>query len=149
MTAICCNVRARGFTLTEVLVTLAIIAILAALAVPAYTAYVQRAHRADAKTQLMEAAALLQRYFSQNNTYPDDAWFQANAGPLTRSPASGAVRYHISLANPGGPATFTLTATRTGSMAHDECGDLTLTHTGVRGIANATGGRTAEDCWGR
>ncbi|MCX8003464.1 MAG: prepilin-type N-terminal cleavage/methylation domain-containing protein [Burkholderiaceae bacterium] len=143
------HVRARGFSLMEVLVAMAIIAILAAIAIPSYTAYVQRANRSDAKTRLLEAAALLQRFFSQNNAYPDNAWFQANAGSLTRSPASGAAKYNISLANPGGPATFTLTATRTGSMAGDECGDLTLTHTGVRGIANAAAGRSPEDCWGR
>jgi len=134
----------RGFTLIEVMVTIAIIGILASIAIPAYTAYIQRANRSDVRTTLLEAATFLQRSFGQNNAYP-----AALPVPYQQSPANGAVKYTIAIANPGGAATFLLTATRTGTMSTDECGDFTLGQDGVRNIANQAAGRTAADCWGR
>jgi len=132
-----------GFSLIELLVTIAIIGILSAIAIPSYTAYIQRANRSDARTQLLEAATFLQRSFGQNNQYPN-----ALPGPYQQSPASGAAKYTIALTNPGGPTTYLLTATPTGSMTNDECGNFTLRQDGVRDVVN-TSGRTATDCWGR
>lgn len=133
--------RVRGFTLMEVLITMAIIAILAAIAIPNYTAYIVRSNRSEARQQLLEAAAFLQRSFTQNNQYP-------NALPATmqQSPATGTARYNIAIANPGGNATFTLTATPTGTMAGDACGNLTVTHTGERGRSGAA---PMDICWAR
>lgn len=138
----------RGFTLMEILVTVAIIGILAAIAIPAYSAYVQRANRSDARAQLVEAAAFLQRAFSQNNVYPN-----ALPAPYLQAPATGTAKYTLAVANPGGAATYTLTATRVGSMVNDECGDFTLRQDGVRGLN--LGGVPSVDvalitrCWQR
>ena len=44
--------RARGFSLTELMITLAIIAILASIALPSYRNYVIRSHRGDATQAL-------------------------------------------------------------------------------------------------
>lgn len=137
--------RARGFTLIELMAVVVIIAILAAIAIPSYTQYIQRANRNEAQQTLLEAAAFLQRCFTQNNAYSC-----ALPGPFTQSPAApAAAKYNIAISAGGGAGstTYTLTATRTGSMAGDECGDLTLTHTGVRGAVNNT--RPAAECWRR
>ena len=48
--------RKGGFTLIELMITVAIVAILAAIAYPSYTEYVRRAHRADIKTALLDDA---------------------------------------------------------------------------------------------
>jgi type IV pilus assembly protein PilE len=148
--------RGHGFTLIELMTIVVIVGILAAIAIPSYTQYIQRANRSEAKQQLLEAAALLQRFFTQNNAYPDDAWFQANAGGLRQSPASGAAKYAIAIVAGGGAGstTYTLRATRVAgsSMASDECLNFELTHNNVRRIVDNAGTASSDAaltarCW--
>ena len=47
---------ARGFTLIEVMIVVAIVAILSAIALPSYTEYIRRGNRAEARAGLLQAA---------------------------------------------------------------------------------------------
>jgi len=147
--------RTQGFTLIEVLVAIAIIGILAAVTIPAYTSYIQRANRVDARKQLLEAAAFLQRCFTQNNDFScAPAAPGAMAAPFNQSPdPPAAAKYNITVAAGGGvgSTSYTLQATPTGTMVGDECGAFTLTSAGIRDInpSPATSGRTGTDCWAR
>jgi type IV pilus assembly protein PilE len=142
----------RGFTLIELLIALVIVAILAAVAIPNYTEYVQRGRRQEAKAQLLQLAQWQERFRTQTNAYATTT----NALPagLRTVNVNGAAAYTITINEPdamgvGGATanTYTLTATRAGVMANDPCGDFTLTHLNVRGLANNT--RTVDQCWGR
>lgn len=55
--------RRKGFTLIELMITVAIIAILAAVAYPAYQDQVLRAKRTEGKTALLKAAQLQERNY--------------------------------------------------------------------------------------
>lgn len=61
--------KQSGFTLIELMITIAIISILAAIAVPAYNDYVQRGKIAEATAQLATMAVKLEQYFQDNRTY--------------------------------------------------------------------------------
>ena len=131
--------KQRGVTLIELLITVAIVGILAAVAYPSYQAHVARANRAEAQGILMENAQFLERNYTIANRYDQDSAGVATALPFTTSPKTGTAKYNIAAAYGAAPAqTFTLTATPTGSMTGDACGNLTLTNTGVKAPA---------DCW--
>ena len=61
--------RARGVTLIELLITVAIVAIIAAIAIPSYNTYVLRTHRTEAKSALLSMAAAEERFYSTHNAY--------------------------------------------------------------------------------
>lgn len=61
----------KGFTLIELMITVAVIAILAAVAYPAYQDQMLRAKRTEGKTALLKAAQLQERnYLSGDPTLP-------------------------------------------------------------------------------
>jgi len=58
-----------GFTLVELMITVAILAVLAAVAIPMYSNYMNRAKQSDAIIGLKAAQMAQEQYFSENNDY--------------------------------------------------------------------------------
>lgn len=133
-----------GFTLIELMVTVAIVAVLAAIAIPSYNDYVMRGKRAEGRAYLMDAAALLERYYSDNNLYAR----ATNTMPGTVATAAGATSesgYYTGSMTVSTPfQTYTITATQ--NFNDTDCGNLTLTHDGTKGN---TGSSSVSDCWGK
>ena len=59
----------NGFTLVELMITVAILAVLAAVATPMYSNYINRAKQADAVIGLKAAQMAQEQFFSENNAY--------------------------------------------------------------------------------
>ncbi len=139
-----------GMTLIELLIVVAIVGILAAIAVPSYQSYVARSARAAAIAALMENAQFMERKYTLSNCYQCTSEAIGTISlPKGQSPDTGNATYLITLTDASTDAnTFLLVATRTGGMAGDECGDLTINHLGVKGFTNQAVGATVAQCWG-
>jgi type IV pilus assembly protein PilE len=149
--------RHGGFTLIELMITLAIVGILAAVAYPSYREYVAKSRRAEAQALLMQSSQWMERFYAENYSYSTNtagvAVTDATMFPArySQSPASGTAAYTITVTPTA--TTFTVTATRAGTMAADKCGNFQITHTGVRQLtgftsaAGATQVAAMQSCW--
>jgi type IV pilus assembly protein PilA len=63
----------KGFTLIELMIVIAIIGILAAIAIPQFNAYRARSFNAGANTDLRNAMTAQEGYYTDHDTYTDDA----------------------------------------------------------------------------
>jgi type IV pilus assembly protein PilE len=61
--------RLRGFTLIEIMITVAIIGILSAIAIPSYRDYVTRGRIPQATNNLSALRVKMEQYFQDNRTY--------------------------------------------------------------------------------
>ncbi len=142
--------KAKGFTLIEVMIVVVIVAILAAIAYPAYTSYVQKARRADAMDALMHVQNLQERHRASNPVfgalgdigYPGVEATGAQAGTALSNDG----HYRIAVTSPTATG-FTATATAIGSQAADtDCATLSIVvnANNPRGDKQSTGG---GNCW--
>ncbi len=62
-------VRQSGFTLIELMITVAIVGILAAIAYPSYQQYVLSSRRAEAQSEMLKIQLGLEKWRANHNTY--------------------------------------------------------------------------------
>ena len=140
--------KANGFTLIELMITVAIVGILVAVAFPSYQASVLRSQRTDAHLSLARIATLQEQYFFRTNRYTSD-FADIVTGATSGSPIdSDEGHYTIALAITGGGTGWTATATAQGAQAGDaECAKLTLTGFGVKTALDSGGSANNTECW--
>ncbi len=142
--------RQYGITLIELMIVVAVIAILAAIGYPSYRDYVRRSNRAEGKSELMNAAALQEKFFSNNNTYTTD---MTALGVDDTDPAiTESGYYSVDAAACAGETIATcylLTATAQGGQSDDsKCTTMTLDSRGTKGGTGAQCNcATADTCW--
>jgi len=155
----------RGFTLIEMMITVAIVAILAAIALPSYKEYIARGRRAEAQTILLASQQWMERFYSENYSYEkNSAGSDVSCRSSTNNcpfdlrfttsppPGQGTALYDITVA--ATQSAYTITAKRKAgaSMGADRCGDMTVDHLGRRSIVDKTYTAASlaaaiTDCW--
>ena len=75
--------KARGFTLIDVMITVAIVAILASIAIPAYTDYITRSKIHEATTALQAQKVKMEQFFQDQRAYTGACAANTVATPQT------------------------------------------------------------------
>jgi len=131
----------RGFTLIELMITVAVVAILASVALPSYTDYVRRSRITEATNELVTLRVRLEQYFQDHGDYGSTA----SACGLAVS-ATDAFDFSC---NDGGGGNRAFLATATGTAAADMSGfSFTIDHDNVRRTTGFPGTSDLPvDCW--
>lgn len=136
--------RARGFTLIELMITVAVIAILAAIAVPSYFNYTLRSNRSAAESVMQEIASAQERYMVDSRQFADSLSTLGYTVPNTVASSYSVAMVATAASVSGGtPPRYTITATPKGTQVRDTgCATLTLNGDGSK--VASTG---ATNCW--
>ena len=124
------NPRQPGFTLIELMITVAVIAILVAIALPSYRQYILHGNRAAAQAEMMDIANREQQFLPSIRRYASKAELEAS-GYAPPKEVSDNYSYAITLGT-GTIPTYTITFTPIGGQTKDYNGDLTLDSIGTK-----------------
>lgn len=141
--------RKNGFTLIELMITIAILAIIVAVALPSYQEHVAKTRRGEAMSALLEGVQALERYYSANGTYLNEDGDGLAAVFPSQVPASGPAYYTLEEEGALTRSTYVLRAERAGVMASDDCGDFEINHAGVRTLHGKASSKPEDQCWRR
>lgn len=128
-----------GFTLIEVMITVAIVAILSMVAMPSYRDYVTRGNVPEATSRLATKQVQMEQWFQDNRTYV--------GGPACSSDTTASKYFDFSCGATPSTTGFTLTATGKGSMAGFS---YTINQTGAKTSAITYSGwsnPSPNTCW--
>jgi type IV pilus assembly protein PilE len=145
------RLRVAGFSLIELMITVAIIAILGAVAVPLYNSSVRKSRRTEAKTAILDFAAREERLYATQNVYSTDPVALGYTAAGGSWPVSTGQYYQIEAPTIGPatattPGTFSVTvdpAPGSPQLQDSICTSFTVTQTGLQSAA----GSDPTQCW--
>jgi len=142
----------RGFSLMELMITLAVAAILLMVAIPSYMNYVMKSRRSDAKTSILEISQLEENFRGDNNKYSDNIQelcrsFQCNDNYKKSFSKEG---FYTLVLTATPTTTFTITATPAADKAQvgdTMCAEFSVNQLGQRAAKNSSTSDSTSECW--
>ncbi len=138
----------RGFSLIELMISVAILAILVTIAFPSYQSYLAKGARADAIAILFDAAAKQEQYYLDFHSYTGDLTALGYASdPLTYPTDKSASERSYKVTATGDADGFVITATAINAQASrdTDCASLAINQLGTR-TSNGDSSDQKE-CW--
>jgi type IV pilus assembly protein PilE len=146
----------QGFTLIELMITVAVVAILAAIAVPSYTDYVTRSKFTEAHGMLADLRVKMEQYYMDNRRYSTTTGGGTCGIPGGNAPTTPGTKYFTftcasTATNAAGDQQYTLTAAGNAGQGLDGIA-FTLNHanaraTTVTGVMATKGYAANTTCW--
>lgn len=136
----------RGFTLTEIMIVVAIIGIISAFAYPSYVEQIRKSKRSDAKIALQQIAQRQESHFIKNYSYAATLTALGYAANTIPSPESD---YSLTV-SAATATTYTIQATpasTSGQVKDNKCANFTLDHMGRKVAKDSSGAVTTDKCW--
>jgi type IV pilus assembly protein PilE len=140
------NKQIYGFTLIEVMITVAIIGILSAIALPAYTDYIRRGQVVEAGSALADYQVKMEQYYQDNKNYGSSSVCvnAANPPPWTTFANTKYFSYACTLTNSGQGFTITSTGASASAVGHV----YTINEAGAKSTTTFKGTAvTDKSCW--
>jgi type IV pilus assembly protein PilE len=149
----------RGFTLIEVMITVAIVAILSVIAVPSYTQYIIRGKITEATSTLSDLRIRMEQYYQDNRMYGTGGvcGVAMPASATTAVPGNPVKHFTMSCvsSNAGGAGDQNYVVTATGGVAGGDGSMAGFTYTVNHANAKATSAAPAgwaaaampQNCW--
>ncbi|MEJ1096035.1 MULTISPECIES: type IV pilin protein [unclassified Pseudoxanthomonas] len=135
---------AAGFTLIELMITIAVVAILATIAISTYQDQIVKSRRSAAAACLQQSAQFMERYYTTHLRYDSDP-----PAVIAACDTEVGQHYDVELVPSSLQAkAFTLQAVPKHSQEAKDtlCGTLTINQQGVRG-ASGSASATPDKCW--
>jgi type IV pilus assembly protein PilE len=126
---------AKGFTLIELMIVVAVIGIISMIAIPQYSKYVIRGNRAAAEAFMMDVTNSEKQYLLDARSYTAN-WASTAATPnlAMTAPTNVTSNYTITISTLAGPPpSYTITATPVTGSKQVGDGNLTLDDLGNKG----------------
>ena len=136
---------ARGMTLIELIIVVAILGIIAAIGYPSYLGHVKKTRRAEGMGELLELADRMERHYSDIGSYDQNNGSDMTADVIYHTTTAGGY-YTLSIAAGTDNVQFTASATPTskGQQNTDKCGTFTINSLGTKSVSG--GSLTTDDC---
>jgi type IV pilus assembly protein PilE len=136
-----------GFSLIELMITVAIIGVLASIAYPSYQESIKKSKRSEAKSELLRFSGAAEREYIKNGSYATTTTSSSNAegdpvGTVFTANAEAAKHFDFKIKYQTVPPSFVLYAKPKGSMAND--GPFLLKSTGEKGWAKNAANTVAD-----
>lgn len=136
--------KRNGFTLIELMITVAVIGILSAIALPSYTSYITRSKITDAVASLADYRVKMEQYYQDNRNYGT-----ASAACPVVVTSSQYFTYTCVVGSATPTVAYTATATSIAGALGSTTGDYTyaITEVNAKSTSNFKGVAVTKSCW--